>query len=60
MTIFKNIKDGKLYFIHVVINESGKVNIALPINNEGESIINCDRNDFIIEKINKNKTDNFL
>jgi len=60
MTIFKNIKDGKLYFIHVVINESGKVNIALPINNEGESIINCDRNYFIIEKINKNKTDKFL
>ncbi len=44
MTIFKNIKDGKLYILY---KGSNKTYLALPFEHKGHSISNCDVKEFI-------------
>ena len=54
MTVFKYIKDNKLYVIKV--NNNGSM-IAIPYGHGGNPIINCNRKDFFLEKVLNIKRD---
>ena len=54
MTVFKYIKDNKLYVIKV--NDGGKM-IAIPYGHSANPVINCNRKDFFLEKVLNIKRD---
>ena len=52
MTIYKYMKDGKLYMFHTVEKENGKKEIlAIPVKHDGKSIVNCDIKDFVLHSM---------
>ena len=54
MTVFKCVRDNKLYVIKV--GSGGKM-IAIPYGHSGGPIVDCDRKDFFLEKVLNIKRD---
>ncbi len=60
MTIFKNVKNGKLYAILYKEKNGAKKYTAVPYGHSDVVISDCDLKEFIIETIKNGGTGSFL